>query len=356
MKRAVICLLLALAPLTAVAEEDQSAEQASVLVTTEAPRQGGLDQPVTAYGAVQPAPAGAMAVASLHAAQVLRLRVVAGQVVTLGEPLLDLGSDPAASLAYAQAQSDLDLARAELARTQKMVAQRLATASQRDQAAKTVRDAEATLKAREREGGGKPSETVNSPMAGVVTNVAVSNGDHVQPGTTLLDLARSDQLIGLLGIAPEDRGRVAIGQNVMLIDLDLPGPPVSAKIASVGGMADPKTGLVATVAAPTGTALVPGAHLRATIETGKIEGWIVPRDAVLSDDNGPYLFQIADGKAKRVAVSILGAAQDRLAVSGPIDAGKKIVISGNYQLADGMAVRDRAEPQQSKGQPARQKE
>lgn len=350
MNRMVVWLLAGLLPLgqAALAAADQPAEEASVLVTTETPVQGRLDQPVVAYGAVQPAPAGAMAVASLHAAQVQQLRVVAGQVVKQGEPLLDLGSDPAASLAYAQAASDLNLAQAEYARIQRMVAQRLATASQLDQAAKAVRDAEATLKARQREGGGKPVETVLSPISGVVTTVAVGNGDHVQAGTTLLDLARSDQLVGLLGIPPEDRGRVSLGQAVTLVDLDLPATPIAGTVASVGGMSDAKTGLIAVVVAPTGPGtLVPGAHLRAFIDTGKIEGWIVPRNAVLSDDKGPSLFQVEGGKAKRVAVTVVGAAQDRVAVSGPIDPGKKIVVAGNYQLTDGMAVRDQATPPQS---------
>jgi RND family efflux transporter MFP subunit len=345
----------------AFADEEQPSDAGSVLVTTIAPQQGSLRQPVNAFGTVQPAPAGAAVVASLHAAQVMNLRVVQGQSVQKGEPLLDLGAEPSAVLAYAQAKSDLDLAQAELARTRELVKQRLATSSQLDQAQKAVRDAEATLKAREREGGGQAVETIASPISGVVSTLAVSNGDHVQPGATLIDLARSDALVGLLGVTPDEQIRLKPGQSVALVDLDRPDAPIAAKLASVGGMADPKTGLFTVVAMPADAGsgkLVAGAHLRAKIDTDPVNGWIVPRDAVLSDDKGPYVFQVAGGKAVRVGVSIVGGSEDQLAIAGQLDPAKKIVVAGNYQLSDGMAVREAESTPASNGgqQAARESE
>jgi RND family efflux transporter MFP subunit len=338
------------------ADEPAAEDAASVLVATIAPVQGRLDQPVTAYGIVQASPAGAMAVASLHAAQVLKLRVVPGQVVEKGEALLDLGADPAASLAFAQAQSDLKLAQGEYRRTQQLLGERLATNSQLAQAEKTMSDAEATLAARRKEGGTTAVETVNAPMTGIVTTIAISNGDHVQPGATLLDISASDSGTGLLGVGPEDRGRVKAGQAVKIVDLDAPAKASEGAVLSVGGMADPKTGLFTVVVKPSAgdaETLVSGAHLRATIDTEGVAGWIVPRDAVLTDDDGPYLYQMARGKAARVAVEIAGASGGQYAVTGKIDPKKKIVVSGNYQLSDGMAAHEQAELAEEK--PVREK-
>jgi RND family efflux transporter MFP subunit len=350
--RSIVTVALIVAP--AMAHEARAAGDAaaSVLVTTETPRQGTLNRPVTAYGVVAPAPAGAISVASLHAAQVAALRISLGQVVRRGDPLLDLGADPAASLAFAQARSDVDLARAELARTRQMAAEHLATLSQVDQAAKAERDAEATLEARRREGGGTPVETVISPVAGIVTAIAVGNGDHVQPGAALVSLARADGLVAMLGVTPEERPRIRPGVAVDLVDLDAPGAPVAAAILTVGGMADAKTGLVPVTAAPRASvALTAGAHLHATIQGDAVAGWIVPRDAVLTDADGPHVFQIEDGKAHRIAIGIVGGAGDALAVSGAIDGKRPLVVSGNYQLADGMAVRE-ADTAPSAGEPS----
>jgi RND family efflux transporter MFP subunit len=340
-------LTLLLAALPAAADEPSSdAAAASVLVSTIVPTQGKLEQPVTAYGTVQAASNGSLAVSSLHAAQVLRLRVVLGQVVTAGEPLLDLSADPAASLSYAQAVSDLKLAQGELARTRQMLAEHLATNSQVEQAAKAASDAEATVQARVREGGGKPMETMRAPAAGVVTALAVSNGDHVQPGATLLDIGAENGVTGVLGIAPEERRLIKAGQAVRLINLDAPAAAASATVASIGGMADAKTGLFTVIVKPdavAGSQLTAGAHLRGTIMTDGVSGWVMPRGAVLTDDSSPFVFQIADGKATRVSVEVLASAGDRTVVSGPLDPKKKLVVSGNYQLADGAAVRERAD-------------
>ncbi len=348
MNRLSFCLLgLVLATATAEAADGPAADDAdSVLVVAQAPVKGTLSRPLTAYGIVQPASNGSMAIASLHAAQVLRLRVVQGQVVAAGEPLLDLGADPAASLAYAQALSDLKLAQGELARARQLLAERLATNSQVEQAAKAARDAEATLQARQREGGTKPVDVVSAPVAGVITTVAVSNGDHVQPGTTLLDIATAGGATGILGIAPEERALVKPGQAVKLVDLDAPGGEIGATIMLVGGMADPKTGLFTVVVKPvdaTTSPLTSGAHLRGTIAAEGVSGWIAPRDAVLTDGDGPFVFQISGGKATRIAVKILAAAGNQMAVSGPLDPKKNLVITGNYQLTDGAAVREQAE-------------
>ncbi|MDB5397535.1 MAG: efflux transporter, family, subunit, partial [Rhodospirillales bacterium] len=220
-----------------------------------------------------------------------------------------------------------------------------ATNSQLAQAEKAVSDAEATVAARRDEGGTKPVETLNAPMAGVVTTIAISNGDHVQPGATLLDLSATDSGSGVLGVGPEDRGRVKAGQAVKIVDLDAPTDASEGAVMSVGGMADPKTGLFTVVVKPAADdagKLVSGAHLRATIAAEGVAGWIVPRDAVLTDDDGPYLYQIANGKAVRVAVEILGASGGQYVVAGPIDAKKKLVVSGNYQLTDGMAAHEQA--------------
>ena len=78
--------------------------------------------------------------------------------------------------------------------------------------------------------------------------------------------------------------------------------------------------------------LLVGEHVSAEIAAGKLTGWIVPRPAVLVDKSGPYLFQAASGKARRVALGIVGEAGDSMVVAGALDPALPIVISGNYEL------------------------
>ena len=75
-----------------------------------------------------------------------------------------------------------------------------------------------------------------------------------------------------------------------------------------------------------------------------MQGWLLPRDAVLEDEQGAYLFQVADGKAVRVNVKRIGGNDDTIVVEGPLDPARPVVTVGNYQLADGMTVRQDEAP------------
>lgn len=340
---AYLTLVVLLTALPARAQGNANETATSVLVTTIQPSQGQLAQPLTAYGTVQPAPGGTINISSLHAAQVSKLHVVPGQAVSAGAPLVELAADPAAALAFAQAQSDLKLAQGELMRTRQMLAERLATNSQVDQAEKVAKDAEATLQARIREGGTVATTTLTAPAAGTVTAITAANGDHIQPGASILTLATATGALGVIGIPPKSLSLVKSGQPAQLIDLDSSAEPISGSVRSVGQVADPKTGLmtvVVDVASQVAKPLTVGAHLRATITTMPVTGWIVPRESILTDDEGTFAFQVADGKAVRVPVTVLAGAGDQLTVSGAFDAKRKLVVGGAYQLGDGMAVRE----------------
>jgi membrane fusion protein (multidrug efflux system) len=322
------------------------AQRQSVLVATMPLHRGKIEESISAYGLVEAAPGAALNLSLPHAGQVLRLRVAAGQMVRQGDPLFDYGADPVVTLDYERARSAVTLAEQERAHTAKLAAQRLATQSQLDQAEKAVRDTEAELDEQRRLGGGEPSRTVAAPFAGVITAVAVANGEHVQANATILQLAESNHLDALLGVEPEDAARIVPGLVVRLRALARPDQPIATAVQSVGGVVDPRTQMVDVVAAlgsDGDVRLLSGEHVAGTIAAGEISGWVVPRQAVLADGEGDYVFQVANGKAVRVGVTILGEEGERTAIGGPLDPGRKLVVSGNYQLSDGAAVREAAE-------------
>ena len=52
------------------------------------------------------------------------------------------------------------------------------------------------------------------------------------------------------------------------------------------------------------------------------------------------IFQVAAGKARRVKVTTAGESQGMVAISGTIDPQLPVVVVGNYELTDGMLVRE----------------
>lgn len=325
-----------LASKVAVGEE---ASAPSVLVATVPARQGSLPEILTAYGSAEPAPNGTSSVSLLRGGQVLALHVAAGQAVRSGDPLLEFGAEPAALATYEQAVSTLEAAKRDREQTAALVGQQLATRAQLAHADKAVADARSTLDALDRAGGGKRSEMIRAPFDAIVASVAVAQGDRLQAAAPLLQLVRRDRLVVAVGVEPAQRGKVMVGAPAHLEPLDGDGDALSGSVASVAGLVDAKTRLVECLIQPADGQLLPGAAYRVGIEIGRYDGWVVPREAVLLDDEGAHLFQADGRKAVQVPVRLLGQSGEEDVVDGAIDPAAPIVASGSYQLTDGTAIR-----------------
>jgi membrane fusion protein, multidrug efflux system len=283
------------------------------------------------------------AVSFPRAGQVSSLLVVAGERVQRGAPLAMLASDPSTEMAYEQAASSVNLAQNELHRQERLLQLQLATASQVDTARKALADAEATLKAQRKIGGGDAASAIVAPFDGVVTAISVAQGDRIQPGVAILQLGRADSQRILLGIEPEDRRAIRIGMPVTLSFVRRPGEQLHGSISEIDALVDPKTQLInAIVVLPASddAVLVPGMRVRADITLKEQIAWIVPRDAVLSDGNGSYIFQVDQGVARRINVKTVAEQADVLGIDGQLDPARPAVVSGNYELQDGMKVRE----------------
>ena len=201
-----------------------------------------------------------------------------------------------------------------------------------------LRDAETTLDTLKKSGSGQPNLSIKAPFDGVVSAIPVAQGDTIAPGAPMITLMRIDGLVVSVGIEPAQRHRLKRGDPVTLLPMTSGGAPASGTLVRIGALLNPRTHLIDADVAPSAR-LLPGAAFMAQITVGKFDGFIVPRDAVLSDAEGAYLFQTDGGKAHRIAVTIVGSADGQIAVTGAIDPAKPIVLQGNYQLEDGMEVR-----------------
>jgi len=329
--------LLALLAISTFAN-DALADPPSVAVQTQPPRQGSVPDVLTVYGTAQPALDGGMTLSFQQEGRVVAIAVAPGETVHAGERLLDFGASPTAIAAYEQAVSALSAARQQRAHTAQLLAQQLATRDQLSQADKAVADAQATLEALRREGGDQGARTLTAPFDGIISTIPVAQGDRVQPGATLMTITRLDGLVVTVGIDPEARGRVYTGEPVHLIALT-GSQTLGGKVLRLDGVLNPKTRLLdADIAVPAGS-VVSGAAYQADITTAELTGWIVPHDAILNDDKGSYLYQVAGTKPSRVPVTVVGSAGTDDVVHGALDPKLPVVVEGNYQITGDTQVR-----------------
>jgi membrane fusion protein, multidrug efflux system len=145
-----------------------------------------------------------------------------------------------------------------------------------------------------------------------------------------------------IGLQPEDAARVQTGMTAEVVPVFNPGNRLSGVVRGATGTINPATKRVDVwvelVAAE--QELVPGTAVSVEIVLEQHTGWIVPRDAVLHDSKGDYIFQVTGSKAERVPVKT-GIETDKYTeIIGRIDTKRPIVTVGNYELQDGMAVRE----------------
>lgn len=331
------------------ADAAEAAPQASVQVETAPVQRRAWPLTLDVYGEVA---AGRPETLSFpQAGRLTGLDVVAGQRVRRGERLATLESDPNTRAAYAQAASAVDFARRELARNRELLALQLATQAQVDTAAKQLQDAESALAAQAKLGGAGATAAIAAPFDAVVVALTAAQGDRLAAGAPVLQLGASAALRVLLAVDPAAAGSLRVGMPLTLAAAGAAGAAdvangqgaPRATIAIIEGMVDPKTQMSGAIAAlPAGSDLAPGTRVTARIALGQRQAWSVPRSAVLNDEQGAYLFQVAGGRARRVAVRKVAETPAAYGVDGPLDPALPVVVLGNYELQDGGAVRGAA--------------
>jgi len=330
------CVQFLLCTQSPPAVADQSESTAQVSVVNAEPH--ALRRSLKALGSVAGDPDRLINETLPYDVVIDRVLVRVGQSLQKGTPLLHVKPAPAARLASVQAQTTLEVARASLARSERLLHDRLGTQADVDSARKNLADAEAAYApyADLRQQG-----IVRAPADGALTQLNASAGQQIGAGTALLQITPRRQQLVLLGIEPEDRDQVKPGQPVELASVFEPRATFTSAVQEVHAALNPGTRLldvVVPIPAQAAARWLPGMHLRGLIILATETVLAIPRGAVLEDEQGSYVYRVEHGKARKVHVGIRYEAQGWMAVESGLRHGDAVVVSGNYELGDGMAV------------------
>jgi membrane fusion protein (multidrug efflux system) len=311
----------------------------SVAVELTALHKGSLPRIVTAYGMVGTSPAAQQTIQAPVAAVVDAIYAKPGEQVAANAPLLRLGPSPTTAASYTQAVTALQAANEEVQRTRTLLGQHLATRQQLATAEKATADAQATLAALKTEGAGSP-QVLRAAFPAVVTAVSTSPGAIVAQGAALLDLARPSELVLHAGVVPSQAVAIKTRDAASIVPLG-ERQPADGQVLLRGSVVDPKTGLVAVDVSLPASGFFAGEMAQVDIVVGQAEGYVVPHEAILVNDQGaPYVVQAVGGRARQVPVQIVLSDGAKDVISGSLDPAAPLVLAGNYQLTNGMTIRD----------------
>ncbi|HEY9074365.1 MAG TPA: efflux RND transporter periplasmic adaptor subunit [Desulfobaccales bacterium] len=309
-------------------------------------RQGVLTEQITAYGSVIPAPGAVQTVSVPFESQVMQIMVSNGQKVAKGNDLLKIKSSPDTALQLEQAVQALDLARQSRQFVERKFELKLATNDQVLQARQALQQAQLRLESMKRRGVGAP-RIIPADVGGLIKKVFAQEGAIVPAGNPLLEIVAQNRLEERLGVEPGAINRVSPNQPVSLTRVNVPtAPAVTGHIRKISYGVDPATRLVDVfVTLPATADFLLDESISGKITVASVQGLIVSQAAVLPEGQGYSLFTIKDNRAVKHLVQVGLRNDQEVEIKGAgLKAGEPVVVLGNYELKDGMAVKVEAAP------------
>ncbi len=312
-----------------------------------------------------------------------------GDAVTAGDLLLELRDDeqlarlreaeaalqqlidstrPQAQATLREAENNLEQAERELQRRETLFERKLLASEPLEQArraaltARVVRDRARFAASAVVEGGSEDQvlrqrleaaranlakTRIHAQVDGIVQTREVEPGDLVQPGRTLLTIARSGSSEILLPLDEKNLAPIELGQAARIIADAYPDRVLPARVSFIAPSVDTARGTIDVhldLLEPADF-LRQGMTVSVNIETGRREqALVLPNDALRArDGTRAQVLRVNDGVVERVSVrlGILGTALSE--VSEGLAAGDLVLI-GDAEEGQRVRVREQAIP------------
>ena len=299
-----------------------------------------IEETLTVYGSTLPAPDESQTFSVPYECQVRKVLVTTGRVVELGTPLVEVEPSHETKLLLDGAREEQQTAKDQFTLMQQRLKMNLATRQDLLQAEQHLHAATLRANSLEKRGAGR-EQILRAATGGVISLVHVRQGQIVPPGGSLVEMIDDQHILVRFGVEEEDRRLFQKGQRGRLFPVHGTGSePMEGEIRVVTQQVNLATRLVEVLAAPgPQDRLLLNEYVRGEIIIASQEGLVVPRSAVLQQEGHLVLYSVEDGHATRHVFQAGLENREQIEVRGSdLHEGQRIVIVGQNQLHDGMAV------------------
>jgi len=180
---------------------------------------------------------------------------------------------------------------------------------------------------------------VYSESAGVVTELMVRDGDYLKPGDPVVKLQAYEKVWVIASVPESDLPAMSIGKTATLKFESAPDAAPTGEVDYIYPTIDTKTRTARVrinVDNSSGT-LKPGAYADIVFESEPSETpnaqLSVPSQAVLRDSRGAHvILALGEGRFESRDITIGSSTKGRTEVLSGLEAGEKIVASGQFML------------------------
>lgn len=321
-------------------------EQPPALVEVAPVREGTLRDEWTFLGDVRAQNRAELAAGASGAVTTVRVRegdrVAAGDLLLEVDPALALARVEVAAAAEALAAEQLEQARRDVQRVERIGAGLLAEA-EIERARSLVKTQAAQLEMRRASAAEARAEyarhRIKAPFAGVVAGRRVDPGAWVSPGQPVLELVSLGDVEVLVSASADIVGAVKEKDEATLHGRE----DVPAEVVGIVPALDPVARTVRVRLRPREVPawLLAGSAVRVTFAINLSgRGVVVPRDALVTGPVDTKVMRVEKGTAQPIDVIVVAtAAADALVVGDRLLVGDQVVVRGNERVRPGQPVR-----------------
>ena len=287
-------------------------------------------------------------VASEVSGRVDEVRFEEGQRIKKNQVLIKLGEDIlkkrllATSAAYEQVLSELEIARIEFERREKLFKTKAISEQAYDENRFRVKGIEKraeSLKAEvERIEIELQKKIIRAPFEGIVIERHVDRGEWLDEGSAVAKLGKDDVIDIVANVSEEFIPFIRVG---MSINASVNSDQISGLVNAVVPRGDVATRTFPIkIRTPNTLALIEGMSARVMLPVGKPrQTLVVPRDAVITVFGQTVVYTINDAKARMIPVDVVGYQELIAGVQSPdLAEGTQVVVKGHERLRDGQNV------------------
>lgn len=194
------------------------------------------------------------------------------------------------------------------------------------------------------EEAGEPIEylPIRAPVSGYVVEKHVVEGSAFQPGQRLYRIAPLSQVWIEAEVYEHELALVAEGQTAQVTLPALPGRELEASVAYVYPTLDSRTrtARIRLELPNADLALRPDMYADVRVRAERGDRLVVPQSAVLHAGERDFVFRaLGDGRFRPQAVTTGLYSGDRIEITGGLEAGDPIVVSGTFLIASESRLR-----------------
>ncbi len=263
-----------------------------------------------------------------------------GDKVKKGQNLARIRFD-AQSSALLRANTSLSKAEEDARRAEMLYRDGVIGKEEHDQAQNALSLARLDVKDRNRE---IRNTKIVAPFTGTITERFVAEGAFVNNGAQVLSITDFNSLVARVYVPEKELDQLTLGQSAEIVGKAAKGRQGVGTVDRIAPIVDASTGTVkVTIKLPPELCgpggFLPGMYAEVVLTTEERENIpLVPKSAVVYDEEQSYLFVIPEGgeelRAKRVRVEVGLQDAERIEIVDGPEAGAKIIIAGQSGLKD----------------------